>query len=149
MVIQRVAHASVSVDGKTVASIGSGLCLLVGVEPGDGEPEASALVDKVAGLRVFGDTTSKMNLSLGDVGGEVLVVSQFTLLGELGKGRRPSFSGAAPPEAAAPLIDSVVEGFRRSGIDASQGVFGARMTLELANDGPVTLIIEVREGKAT
>ncbi|MGH3650159.1 MAG: D-aminoacyl-tRNA deacylase [Acidimicrobiia bacterium] len=149
VVLQRVSHASVSVDGETVASIGRGLCLLVGIEPGDGEPEVTALVDKVAGLRVFGDDAGKMNLSLVDVGGEVLVVSQFTLLGEVRKGRRPSFTGAASPETAAPLIDSIVEGFRRTGIDASQGVFGARMTVELANEGPVTLIMEVREGRAS
>ncbi len=136
-----------AVDGDVVSSIGPGLCLLVGVEPGDGEPEVDAAVDKIAGLRIFGDETGKMNLSIGDVGGEILVVSQFTLLGDVRKGRRPSFTGAAPPEYAAPLIDSMAAAFADIGIETRTGVFGATMSLDLVNEGPVTLVLAVSDGK--
>ncbi|MEX0865007.1 MAG: D-aminoacyl-tRNA deacylase [Acidimicrobiia bacterium] len=146
VVVQRVSNASVSVDGEMVAAIGPGLCLLVGVAVGDGSEDVSAVVEKIVGLRVFPDEAQKMNLSLAEAGGEVLVVSQFTLLGDLRRGRRPSFTGAAPPELAAPLIDEMVDGLRKRGVSASQGRFGAHMEVGLVNDGPVTLVIEVRQG---
>lgn len=140
--LQRVTRASVSVDGETVSGIGRGLCLLVGIRRGDDPDQVDAAVAKISGLRVFGDDAGRMNLSVADVGGEILVVSQFTLLGDTRKGRRPSFTMAAPPEEAEPLLDQMVESFRSAGIPTSVGVFGAHMTVELANDGPVTLILE-------
>lgn len=147
VVLQRVSRAAVSVDGQVVSSIGKGFCLLVGVGPADGEKEVSAAVDKIAGLRVFSDEEGKMNLGIGDVGGEVLVVSQFTLLGDVRKGRRPSFTSAARPEHAEPLVESMVEEFEAAGIVTRTGVFGAMMEVELVNDGPVTLILEVSDGR--
>jgi D-aminoacyl-tRNA deacylase len=149
VVLQRVSRASVAVDGEVVSSIGRGFCLLVGVEPDDGEPEVEAVVDKISGLRVFGDEMGKMNLSIGDVGGEILVVSQFTLLGEVRKGRRPSFTGAAPPARAEPLIEAMAAAFVDLGIETRTGVFGAAMSVELVNDGPVTLVLEVRDGRVS
>jgi D-tyrosyl-tRNA(Tyr) deacylase len=142
VVLQRVGSASVSVDGERVSGIGRGLCLLVGIRSGDNHHQVDAAVTKISGLRVFGDDAGKMNLSVMDVDGEILVVSQFTLLGDTRRGRRPSFTMAAPPEEAQPLLDHMVEGFRAEGIPTSVGVFGAHMTVELANDGPVTLILE-------
>jgi D-tyrosyl-tRNA(Tyr) deacylase len=103
-------------------------------------------VDKIVGLRLFGDDAGKMNLSIGDVEGEVLVVSQFTLLGDVRRGRRPSFTGAARPDVAAPLISLMVQRFRAAGIVTAQGVFGASMAVELVNDGPVTLVLEIEDG---
>lgn len=132
-----------------VASIERGLCLLVGVEPGDGEEELRAAVDKISGLRVFADETGKMNLGIGEVGGEILVVSQFTLLGDVRRGRRPSFTGAASPEVAEPLIESMAGAFQEMGIETRTGVFGARMVVDLVNDGPVTLILEVSDGRVS
>lgn len=149
VVLQRVSRASVAVDGEVVSAIGGGLCLLVGVSPEDGEPEVKAAVDKIAGLRVFGDEVGKMNLSIGDVGGEIMVVSQFTLLGEVRKGRRPSFIGAAPPAHAEPLIEAMAAAFADLGIETRTGVFGAAMSVELVNDGPVTLVLDVRDGKVS
>lgn len=130
-----------------VAIIGRGLCLLVGIAEGDDAADVEACVDKIAGLRIFADETGKMNLSVVEMGGELLVVSQFTLLGDVRKGRRPSFTRAAPPVFAEPLIDRMVTSFRARGISTSQGVFGAKMEVELVNDGPVTLILDV--GNAT
>jgi D-tyrosyl-tRNA(Tyr) deacylase len=147
VVLQRVSRASVSVDGAVVSSIEAGMCLLVGIEPEDGEGEVFAAVQKIVGQRIFGDETGKMNLSIGDVGGELLVVSQFTLAGDVRKGRRPSFTGAAPPEHAEPLIGVMVEAFEQAGIRTRTGVFGARMSVEIANDGPVTLVMTVRDGR--
>jgi D-tyrosyl-tRNA(Tyr) deacylase len=147
VVLQRVSRASVSVDGAVVSSIEAGMCLLVGIEPEDGEGEVGAAVHKIVGLRIFGDETGKMNLSIGDVGGELLVVSQFTLAGDVRKGRRPSFTGAAPPDHAEPLIGAMVEAFEQAGIRTRTGVFGARMSVEIANDGPVTLVMAVRDGR--
>lgn len=146
IVLQRVSSASVRVGGSAVASIGPGFCLLVGVADHDGEAEVDAAVEKISGLRVFADPEGKMNLSLGDVGGEVMVVSQFTLLAEVGRGRRPSFTAAAPPAKAEPLIERMADGLRGRGITVAEGVFGARMEVELVNDGPVTLVLEVVEG---
>lgn len=147
--MQRVARASVTVGAEVVSAIGTGLCLLVGVEPGDGPAEVEAAVDKISTLRVFSDGMGKMNLSLGEVGGEVLVVSQFTLLGDTRKGRRPSFTGAARPEHAEPLIETMAGAFVRRGIETRTGVFGAAMTVDLANEGPVTLVLEVSDGRVT
>jgi D-tyrosyl-tRNA(Tyr) deacylase len=146
-VLQRVTRASVTVDGDLVAMIGEGLCLLVGIEAADTEGEVRAAVDKIVGLRVFGDETGKMNLDIGDVGGEVLVVSQFTLFGDVRKGRRPSFTGAGPPDHAEPLIVAMAKAFDDLGIVTMTGVFGAKMALHIENDGPVTLILEIRDGR--
>lgn len=131
-----------SVEGKTVSQIGLGLCLLVGVEHGDQLQTVDAAVAKIAGLRVFGDDEGKMNLSVADVAGEVLVISQFTLLGDARKGRRPSFTSAAPPDQAEPLIDQMVTRLREAGIPTAMGVFGSHMEVDLLNDGPVTLVLE-------
>lgn len=130
-----------------VASIGPGLVLLVGVEPEDTVQDVRAVIDKVVNLRVFSDDAGRMNLSIGDAGGEVIVVSQFTLLGDLRKGRRPSFTAAAAPEVAAPLIDEMVEGFRQVGIMTGSGTFGTTMQVELVNEGPVTLVFSVRNAR--
>jgi D-tyrosyl-tRNA(Tyr) deacylase len=137
----------VSVDGDLVSTIGHGFCLLVGVAPDDGEDEVSAVVDKVAGLRVFADDTGKMNLNIGDVGGEILIVSQFTLLGDVRKGRRPSFTGAASSDHAEPLLWTMFEAFQHVGIETHTGVFGAMMSVDIVNDGPVTLVLEISEGR--
>ena len=146
IVLQRVSGASVTVDGEVVGEIKHGVCLLVGIAPSDGEPEVEAAVNKIVPLRIFGDDDAKMNLSLVDVGGEVLVVSQFTLLGDVKKGRRPSFTGAAGPEHAKRLIDLMVRRLREMGVTAAEGVFGARMQVQLVNDGPVTLVLDVERG---
>ena len=135
--VQRVSQASVTVDGEQVAAIGPGLLVLLGVRRGDGEAEADRIAAKLLALRIFEDDGGKMNLSVGDVGGELLCVSQFTLYGDSRRGNRPSFVDAAPPEQAEPLYERV-----REAVGAQGGVFGARMTVELVNDGPVTLIVE-------
>jgi D-aminoacyl-tRNA deacylase len=135
--VQRVAEASVSVDGDEVARIGAGLLVLLGVRRGDGVEEADRIARKVRALRVFEDAEGRMNLSLEDVEGEVLCVSQFTLYGDARKGNRPSFVDAAPPEHAEPLYEHV-----REALNAKGGVFGARMSVSLVNDGPVTLLVE-------
>lgn len=127
--------------------MGAGFLLLVGVAAGDGAADANTVVDKIAGLRVFPDEAGQMNLSIGDVAGEILVVSQFTLLGDVRKGRRPSFTGAAAPAVAAPMIDSMIERFRDAGIPTESGVFGAMMEVELVNEGPVTLVLDVSGGR--
>jgi D-tyrosyl-tRNA(Tyr) deacylase len=137
-----VSSASVEVDGKTVASIGRGLLVLLGVAEGDGERQAEWLADKIAGLRIFEDEAGKMNLSVQDVGGSALVVSQFTLLGDCRKGRRPSFSDAAPPEEADRLYQKFVERARAGGLRVETGVFQAHMGVHLVNDGPVTLVLD-------
>jgi D-tyrosyl-tRNA(Tyr) deacylase len=137
-----VSSASVEVDGKTVASIGRGLLVLLGVAQGDGERQAEWLADKIAGLRIFEDEAGKMNLSVQDVGGSALVVSQFTLLGDCRKGRRPSFSDAAPPEEADRLYQKFVERARAGGLRVETGVFQAHMGVHLVNDGPVTLVLD-------
>ena len=143
IVLQRVKSASVAVDGERISEIGPGLLLLVGVAPGDGEAEADWLASKVAGLRVVADEEGKMNRSVVESGGEVLAVSQFTLLGDTRKGRRPSFVGAAPPDAAEPLFDLFCEKLRAAGVrSVEKGRFGAMMDVALVNDGPVTLVLE-------
>jgi D-tyrosyl-tRNA(Tyr) deacylase len=135
--VQRVSEASVSVRGEEVARIGPGLLVLLGVRQGDGEAEADRLASKLLALRVFEDVEGKMNLSVRDVGGEVLCVSQFTVYGDTRKGNRPSFVDAAPTEEAKPLYERVL-----AALGAAGGVFGARMAVSLVNDGPVTLLIE-------
>jgi D-tyrosyl-tRNA(Tyr) deacylase len=136
-VIQRVSRATSTPGG----SIGPGLCVLVGIGEGDDEAAAVRLADKVARLRIFENEEGKFDRSLLDTGGEVLVVSQFTLLADTGKGNRPSFSAAARPEVAQPLYERVVQAFRDLGIHVETGAFGARMSVELVNDGPVTIVI--------
>ena len=143
IVLQRVKSASVTVEGELVSEIGGGLLLLVGVAQGDGESEAAWLAGKVARLRVFGDGEGKMNLSVGDTGGEVLAVSQFTLLADTRKGNRPSFIRAALPEQAEPLFDYFREKLREEGVaSVKTGRFGAMMDVALVNDGPVTILLE-------
>lgn len=143
IVLQRVAHASVTVDDELVSEIGPGLLLLVGVAKGDGEAEADWLAEKVAGLRVLADEDGKMNRSVRDAGGEILAVSQFTLLADTRKGKRPSFVGAAPPEEASPLFDYFCEKLRVAGVaSVKTGSFGAMMDVALVNDGPVTIVLE-------
>ncbi len=140
--IQRVSRASVSVNGETVASIGPGLLLLVGVAEGDEPKEATRLARRCAELRIFGDGEEKLNRSLLDTGGEALVVSQFTLIADTRKGRRPSFAGAARPERAEPIVASFAQALREAGVRTGTGRFGATMAVELVNDGPVTILIE-------
>lgn len=145
-VVQRVSRAAVSVDGTEVGSIGPGLVLLIGVAASDDGRDVDALVDKVVGLRIFRDDTGAMNLSVLDVGGSVLVVSQFTLIADVRKGRRPSFIAAADPEVAKPLVDAARERFASHGIDVATGMFGATMQVDLVNDGPVTIVLDVEGG---
>jgi D-tyrosyl-tRNA(Tyr) deacylase len=143
IVLQRVKEASVTVEGETISKIGCGLLLLVGVAHGDGETEADWLAEKVAGLRIMADEEGKMNISVRDVGGAVLAVSQFTLLADTRKGKRPSFVGAAPPEEAARLFDYFCERLRAAGVSQVEtGRFGAMMDVALVNDGPVTIVLE-------
>lgn len=142
VVLQRVARARVTVDGRVVGEIGRGLLLLAGFTDGDTEETLRWMADKVVGLRVFTDAEGKMNLSVEEVGGAVLVVSQFTLYGDARKGRRPSFVEAARPEVAVPLYERFVELLRATGRPVETGEFGAMMQVELVNDGPVTLVLE-------
>ena len=135
--VQRVSDASVTVEGEEVARVGRGLLVLLGVRRGDGEAEADRLAAKLLALRIFEDDAGKMNLNVGDADGDVLCVSQFTLYGDTRKGNRPSFVDAAPPEEAEPLYERV-----REALGAQGGVFGARMTVSLTNDGPVTVLLE-------
>lgn len=144
-VIQRVSSAQVSVDGQVVGQIGRGFLVLLGIAPGDGEAEAQYLARKIAGLRVFEDNDGKMNLALGDVGGAVLAVSQFTLYGDVRKGRRPSFVEAARPEHAEPLYQRFCRMVAAEGIAVQQGVFQAHMEIALVNDGPVTIWVDTAQ----
>ena len=141
-VLQRVSCARVSVDGEVVGQIGHGFAILVGVTHGDGEAEATWLARKISGLRVFEDDAGKSNRSILDEGGSALVVSQFTLYADARKGRRPSFIDAALPEVAEPLIVRFCELLRGHGIPVQTGVFGAKMLVEIHNDGPVTIILD-------
>lgn len=140
--IQRVSKASVSVDGRLVSSIGGGLVVLLGVGHDDGEAQARWLAEKIATLRIFNDVEGKMNLSVLDVQGEAIVVSQFTLFADAQKGRRPSYIDAARPEVAAPLVERFAALLREQGVPAQTGVFGAEMLVEIHNDGPVTIWLE-------
>jgi D-tyrosyl-tRNA(Tyr) deacylase len=144
-VIQRVSSAQVTVNGEIVGRVGRGFLVLLGVTAADGEAEALLLARKVAGLRVFEDPDGKMNLALAEVGGAVLAVSQFTLYGDVRKGRRPSFIAAARPEQAQPLYERFCSLLRAEGMDVEQGVFGAEMQVALVNDGPVTIWIDTAE----
>ena len=142
VVLQRVREASVSVEGRVVGSVGAGFLLLVGFTAGDGPDQVAWMAEKVVGLRVFDDDDGKMNRSLAEIGGSVLVVSQFTVYGDTRRGRRPSFIDAAPPELAEPLIEVLVEAVRELGVPVVTGRFRAMMDVALVNDGPVTLILE-------
>ena len=145
-IIQRVSRASVDVAGARVGEIGRGFLVLLGVMAGDTDADRSYIVKKIAGLRVFEDADEKMNLSLKDVGGSVLLVSQFTLLGDARHGRRPSFSNAAAPEKADALYRELVEALRRDGFRVETGRFQTHMMVELVNDGPVTILLDSRKG---
>ena len=142
IVVQRVSRASVRVNGETVGSIAQGLLLLVGVETGDGPEQVERAAHRFSTLRVFGDERGAMNRGLDEVGGEILVVSQFTLAGSIRRGRRPDFIGAARPEEAEPIVDALVAALRAKGATVATGVFRAEMEVELVNDGPVTFIWE-------
>ena len=144
-VVQRVTEASVTVEGKVVGEIGPGLAVLVGVTHGDTEAEARYLARKIAHLRIFTDDEGKLNLSALDVGGSALVVSQFTLYADCRKGRRPSFSAAARPEVADPLIERFIEFLREEGLAVESGQFQAEMLVRIFNDGPVTIILDTQE----
>ncbi|RMF85789.1 MAG: D-tyrosyl-tRNA(Tyr) deacylase [Nitrospirae bacterium] len=145
-VVQRVARAEVRAGGEA-RSIGPGLLVLLAVVAGDTEADLAWVADKVAGLRIFENEAGKMDRSVGQVGGAVMVVSQFTLAASLAKGRRPDFTGAERPELAAPMVDRFAERLRRAGLPVVQGFFGAHMAVELVNDGPVTLWLDSRSRK--
>ena len=141
VLLQRVKHASVEIDGELVGKIGTGLLLFLGIGNGDTRAEADFLADKCVGLRVF-EVDGKMNLSLGDVGGEILLVSQFTLYADARKGRRPSYTDAAPPAVSEPLYEYFAQRLRDAGVHVETGRFGADMKVSLLNDGPVTIMLE-------
>ena len=143
--IQRVAEARVAVDGKTIGEIDSGMLILLGIAKGDGEKEAKTLANKCAELRMFEDANKKMNLSLVDIKGEALVISQFTLLSNCRKGRRPSFENAAPPDKASNLYEHFCNCLSLNGINVETGKFAAYMEVELTNDGPVTIMLDTNE----
>jgi D-aminoacyl-tRNA deacylase len=142
VVLQRVLRAFVTIEGRVTGAIDRGFCLLVGFTDGDTESQVDWMAEKVAGLRLFTDRTGKMNLGLDEVGGALLVISQFTLYGDASKGRRPSFIDAARPEAAAPLYQYFLTTLRARGLSVASGEFGADMLVEIHNDGPVTLILD-------
>jgi D-aminoacyl-tRNA deacylase len=142
VVLQRVSRARVRVEGRTAGEIGAGLLLLAGFREGDDEEGLAWMAEKVSGLRVFADAGGRMNLSVQEVGGAVLVVSQFTLYGDVRRGRRPSFVEAAPPAVAVPLYERFLALLRARGLSVQTGEFGAMMEVELVNDGPVTLVLE-------
>ncbi len=144
-VIQRVSEASVTVDGKVVGQIGAGLCALIGVAVDDAEEDAAWLSTKIAELRIFEDEQGKMNKSLLDVGGQLLAISQFTLLGDCRQGRRPGFSAAAPPEVAQPLYAKFCALSRAKGLTVAEGIFRATMTVRIVNEGPVTLQLDSKK----
>ena len=142
VVLQRVRRGRVSVEGQPVAEIGRGYVILLGVTPGDGVAQAEWLAKKCADLRIYEDTEGKMNLSLKEVGGEVLIISQFTLYADARKGRRPSFVRAASPEVAEPLVEHFAHAMEAYGVHVQMGRFGEHMLVEIENDGPVTLVLE-------
>jgi D-tyrosyl-tRNA(Tyr) deacylase len=141
-VIQRVSEAAVEVEGRVVGAVGQGVLVLLGVGHGDGPEEAQLLAEKTAHLRIFSDEDGKFNRSLIDIAGAALVVSQFTLYADTRKGRRPSFTDAAPPELAAPLVESYAGALRAYGVEVAAGVFGAMMRVSLVNEGPVTITLD-------
>jgi D-tyrosyl-tRNA(Tyr) deacylase len=144
-VVQRVSRGEVRVEGRPVGAVGKGLVVLLGVARDDGEADARAMADKLAGLRVFEDQAGKMNLALAEVGGGLLVISQFTLLGDARRGNRPGFTDAAPPAAAEALYQRVCALLREQGLPVATGVFRADMAVELVNDGPVTILLDTRK----
>jgi len=141
-VVQRVSEAAVRAGSEVVGQIGKGLLVLVAAHQRDTVADAAWMAEKLAGLRIFEDGSGKMNLGLRDVGGEALVISQFTLYGDARKGRRPNFMAAAPPEAAAPLVEQVAAGLRALGVRTATGRFGAHMAVSLVNEGPVTIVLD-------
>ena len=141
-VVQRVTDANVSVDGRVCGSVGKGLCVLLGVETDDGDKDLEYIIDKVAGLRIFDDENGVMNLSILDIGGEILSISQFTLLGDVRHGKRPSWIRAEIPEKANQMYMRFNEGIRAKGIRVEEGVFQAEMLVEIHNDGPVTILLD-------
>lgn len=143
--IQRVSSARVTVGGETTGATGPGLLILLGVKAGDEEPAIAYLVEKIVNLRIFSDEQGKLNLSLLDVGGEIMVVSQFTLYADCRKGRRPSFQGAAPPAEGERLYEQFVQALREKGLKVATGRFGAEMQVSLVNDGPVTILLDTDE----
>ncbi|HEY6395616.1 MAG TPA: D-aminoacyl-tRNA deacylase [Candidatus Binataceae bacterium] len=143
-ILQRVSRAQVCVAGKTVGGIGAGFVVLLGVAKGDTEQDAAFIADRTIGLRVFADSEGKMNLAIDKVGGEMLVISQFTLLADTESGRRPSFAPAAQPEEARHLYENFISIAKNAGVRVEQGEFGASMEVELVNDGPVTIILDSR-----
>jgi D-tyrosyl-tRNA(Tyr) deacylase len=147
IVLQRVSEAAVTVEDESVGAIGPGFLILVGIEPTDDVVDVGVAADKILGLRLFADDAGLMNRSILDTGGEALIVSQFTLLGDVRRGRRPSFTGAASPDTAAPLVEELARRLAESGISTQTGRFGARMAVALVNDGPVTLVLEVSGGR--
>lgn len=142
-VIQRVSWGEVIINQKSVAQIERGLVILLGIENGDGEKEIQFLARKIANLRIFSDSEGKMNLSVVDIEGKIIVVSQFTLMADTRKGNRPSFIKAAPPAIASPLVDAFIEEIRTYGIEAQSGEFGADMLVKIYNEGPVTILMDV------
>lgn len=142
-VIQRARAGRVLVDGQTIAAIGAGLVILLGIGPEDSEEKAAAMARKIAMMRIFEDDEGKMNRSVLDIQGEAIVVSQFTLYADTRKGNRPSFINSAPPEMASPLVDRFVELLQQQGVPAQSGRFGAHMLVEIQNDGPVTIVLEM------
>ena len=147
-VVQRVTSATVTVDGEVVASCGAGLAVLVGVASGDREADADRLAERIARLRVFENDEGRFDRSLRDTGGGALVVSQFTLIADLRKGNRPSFTEAATPELAEPLYEKFCTALEGEGVPVSRGVFGARMVVAIENDGPVTIVLETQRGSS-
>jgi D-tyrosyl-tRNA(Tyr) deacylase len=145
VVLQRVNEASVTVDGEVIASIGRGLLLLVGAAEGDDAAQARRLAQKCAEMRIFSDEEGRFNLSLLDVRGEALIVSQFTLIADVRRGRRPSFVAAAPPEQAEPLVEAFTRALGDAGVTVRTGRFGAKMSVSLVNDGPVTIVLDTED----
>lgn len=149
IVVQRVSRASVGVDGKTVGSIEAGLLVLVGVAAGDTEADALTAAGKIVAMRIFSDANGKMNVSVAEAGGSVLLVPQFTLLGDVRKGRRPAFSAAAARGDAVPILEALSAAVEAAGVPVEHGRFGAHMTVDLVNDGPVTIVFDVADGRVT
>lgn len=149
IVVQRVSRASVGADGKTVGSIDGGLLVLAGVAVGDTEADALIAAGKIVAMRIFSDADGKMNVSVADAGGAVLLVSQFTLLGDVRRGRRPAFTAAAARGDAVPILSTLSDAVEAAGVPVEQGRFGAHMTVDLVNDGPVTIVFDVADGRVT